>query len=146
MRKRAGRARSLLSGLCVFFLFGAGGLPGLSAATPAYVQGNYSTPQTPQTIVQVLYNAAQTAGNLNVVIVGWNDANGQIVSVSDTSQNSYQLAVGPTIRSGALTQSIYYAPNIAGAGAGGNTVKVTFSALASYPDIRILEYRWDCYR
>jgi hypothetical protein len=46
-------------------------------ATPAalyYVQGNYSTPQSPLTTVTRPFHSAQKAGNLNVVIVGWNDA------------------------------------------------------------------------
>ena len=47
------------------------------------------------------------------------------------------LAVGPTSGTG-LSQSIYYAPNIAG---GSNTVTVTFNQAAAYPDMRILEYR-----
>ena len=37
-----------------------------------------------------------------------------------------------------LQQSIYYAANIR---AGSNTVTVTFSQAAAYPDMRILEYR-----
>ena len=47
------------------------------------------------------------------------------------------LAIGPTSGT-ALRQSIYYAANIA---SGSNTVTVTFSQAASYPDVRILEYR-----
>ena len=39
--------------------------------------------------------------------------------------------------SGALSQSIYYAKNIAAATAGANVVNVTFTSPASYPDIRI---------
>jgi hypothetical protein len=86
--------------------------------TPAYVQGNFTTPLTPQTTVTVPYNAAQTAGDLNVVIVGWNDTTAQVSSVTDSKGNVYSLAVGPTQLSaaagGPLTQSIYYAKNIAG--------------------------------
>jgi hypothetical protein len=41
---------------------------------------------------------------------------------------------------GRLTQSIYYARNIAAAAAGANTVTVRFSTAAIYVDIRILEY------
>jgi hypothetical protein len=37
-----------------------------------------------------------------------------------------------------LRQSIYYAANIVG---GSNTVTVTFSQAAAFPDVRILEYR-----
>jgi hypothetical protein len=109
-------------------------------AGPKYVQGNSAVPQTPQTTVTVPYNAAQTAGNLNVVIVGWNDTAARVSSVTDTNGNVYQLAVGPTQVSGALSQSIYYLKNIAAATAGANAVKVTFTRAAAYPDIRILEY------
>ena len=116
-----------------------------SITTPQYVQGNYATPQpaAPAQTVTVPYNAAQTSGNLNLVIVGWNDATSQVSSVTDSSGNSYSLAVGPTILSTVngepLSQSIYYAKNIAASGA--NVVTVTFNAPAVYyPDIRVLEY------
>src|SRR6516164_4691786 len=112
------------------------------SATPtiSYVQGNYATPQTPQTRVSVTFTAAQTAGDLNVVVVGWNDSTAAVNSVTDSKGNSYALAVGPTVVSGTLSQSIYYAKNIAAAAAGTNTVTVTFSTSAVYPDIRIFEY------
>jgi hypothetical protein len=91
-------------------------------------------------VVRVPFNAAQSAGNLNVVVVGWNDTTAQVASVTDTKGNAYQLAVGPTAFPGALTQSIYYARNIAATAAGANTVTVSFSVAAIYPDIRVLEY------
>ena len=47
---------------------------------------------------------------------------------------TWQLATSGT----GLQQSIYYASNIVG---GSNTVTVTFSQAAAYPDVRILEYR-----
>src|SRR3984893_14505106 len=106
-------------------------------AAPSYVQGNYAAPQTPQTTVSVTYTDAQSAGNLNVVIVGWNDTTNVVNSVSDSQGNTYQLAVGPTKQSTALSQSIYYANNVVG---GSNTVTVRFSGSAMHPDIRILEY------
>ena len=116
---------------------------GLAAPAPAisYVQGNYATPQTSQTRVNVTFNAAQTAGDLNVVVVGWNDSGATVRSVRDSKGNVYTRAVGPTIQSGLASQSIYYAKNIISAGAGTNSVTVTFSLAAAYPDIRILEYR-----
>jgi hypothetical protein len=109
-------------------------------ATISYVQSNYATPQGSQTPVSVTFNAAQAAGDLNVVVVGWNDATAVVNSVTDSRGNAYALAVGPTLGTN-LTQSIYYAKNIAAAAAGANTVTVTFSTAAVYPDIRILEYR-----
>ncbi len=109
------------------------------AQTIAFVQGNYAVPQTPQATVTVSFPAAQTAGNLNVVIVGWNDSTATVTSVTDTRGHAYTLAVGPTVQSGAASQAIYYARNITGGA--GNTVTVRFSVAAAYPDIRVLEYR-----
>ncbi|MDE3181572.1 MAG: hypothetical protein KGM47_18155, partial [Acidobacteriota bacterium] len=68
----------------------------LAASTIAYMQGNYSVPQTAQTTVTVPFAAAQAAGDLNVVVVGWNDSTATVSSVTDTSGNVYVLAVGPT--------------------------------------------------
>jgi hypothetical protein len=106
-----------------------------------FVQVNSAVPQTPQTSVSVAYTVAQTAGDLNVVIVGWGSSTATVGTVTDSSGNVYQLAVGPTVysdQSGTTQQSIYYAANIAAAGA--NTVTVTFTTAAAWPDIRILEY------
>ncbi|HXJ94148.1 MAG TPA: choice-of-anchor D domain-containing protein [Terriglobia bacterium] len=111
-----------------------------TSATISYVQGNYKTPQSPQTTVMLTFNAAQTAGDLNVVAVGWNDSTATVIAVTDTGGNTYTLAVGPTVQGGVASQSIYYAKDIAAASAGANTVTVTFSVAAAYPDIRILEY------
>jgi hypothetical protein len=132
---------SLLKNLTVraelpLFLLATGAV---ASAAPKYIQGNYRVPQTPQSSVTVQYSSAQIAGDLNVVVVGWNDAATHVGSLKDSAGNVYQLAVGPMV-TGALSQSIYYAKNIAAASAVANAVTVTFSGLASYPDIRILEY------
>jgi len=116
------------------------------ARTPAqagvsFVQVNSATPQSSPTTVNVRYTSAQSAGDLNVVVVGWNDTTAQVQSVVDSVGNVYQLAVGPTVRAGSATQSIYYAANIGAAAANANTVTVTFNTGASYPDIRIAEYQ-----
>ncbi len=105
-----------------------------------FVQVAAADPQAPSSTVTVKYATAQAAGDLNVIVVGWNDTTSTVTSVIDTAGNKYALAVGPTVYPGLLTQSIYYAPNIAAAAAGTNSVTVTFSAAAAYPDIRILEY------
>jgi hypothetical protein len=57
-------------------------------AAPIYVQGTYSAPQTSQTTVSVPYSAAQGAGNLKVVIVGWNDTTNIVSSVTDPQGNT----------------------------------------------------------
>ena len=105
-----------------------------------YVQSNYATPQAAQASVAVKYPSAQLPGDLNVVVVGWNDATVTITSVIDSSGNSYAKAVGPTVLPGTATQSIYYAANIVAAAAGANTVTVTFNGAATAADVRILEY------
>ena len=106
---------------------------------PAFVQANAAVPQTNQTTVTVTYTGAQTAGNTNILAIGWNNATSNITSVVDSAGNVYQLAV-PTARGSGLSQAIYYASNIKAAAAGTNTVTVTFNASTPYVDIRALEY------
>jgi hypothetical protein len=81
--------------------------PASAQSAIAFIQVNAATPQTAQATVAAAYTAAQTAGNLNVVAVGWNDTTAQVTSVTDTRGNTYVRAVGPTVRSGLGTQSIY---------------------------------------
>ena len=95
-------------------------------------------PQTNQTTVAVPYTG-QTAGDINIVAIGWNNATSNITSVVDTAGNVYQLAV-PIARGSGLSQAIYYARNIEAAAAGTNTVTVTFNTSTPYVDIRALEY------
>ena len=108
-----------------------------SNTSTAFVQVAAATPQSYVSSVKVSYSQAQNAGDLNVVVVGWNDASASVRSVSDSRGNTYQLATGP-LKGTALTQSIYYSKNIKG---GGNTVIVTFNQSATFPDVRILEYK-----
>ena len=113
-----------------------------STASPAaisFVQQNYATPQSPQSSVSVTYPSAQVAGDTNIVAVGWTDTT-STATVADTNGNVYTLAVGPT-RGGVQSQAVYVAKNVAAAAAGANTVTVTFSAAAPWPDVRILSYR-----
>jgi hypothetical protein len=107
-----------------------------STITFAQAASGPSSIQASNTSVVVAYQHPQTAGNLNIVAVGWSDTTSSISSVTDARGNTYTRAVGPTTGTG-VQQSIYYAKNIAG---GGNKVKVTFSQAADYPNVRILEY------
>jgi hypothetical protein len=126
--------RGLFTGLiCILPLVASG----QSSPAIAYVQQASSTPQSATATVSVPYPGAQTAGDMNIVVVGWNDTTATVQSVTDSAGNVYRLAIGPTSGT-ALRQSIYYAPNIAG---GSNIVTVSFSQAAVYPDIRVLEYR-----
>src|SRR6185369_17527462 len=105
------------------------------SAAAAFVQQNYACPQTNQSSVGATYNGAQTLGNTNVVVVGWNDATSNITGFTDTAGNTYQVAV-PTFRGGGLSQAIYYAANIRSAAAGSNRVTVTFNTAAVFVDLR----------
>jgi len=129
-------ARSLA--LLVLLLAAASGQA--LAASVAFVQSNSATPQSPQATVTVTYAAAQTLGNLNVVVVGWNDSISTLSSVTDSLGNAYVLAAGPLVQTGTASQAIYYAKNISAAAASANSVTVTFSVAAAFPDIRIAEY------
>ena len=109
----------------------------VSTGTPtiAFLQVAAAVPKAAQTVA-LAYPLAQTAGNLNIVVVGWNDTTSSVQSVTDSIGNVYALAAGPIIGSDEQ-QSIYYAPGIRG---GSNQVTVIFNQSAAYPDIRILEY------
>ncbi len=109
-----------------------------SSGTIMFVQVASGPPtiQPSNTSVAVAYAYTQTAGNLNIVVVGWGDTTSSISSVSDTKGNTYTRAVGPTTNTG-LQESVYYAKNIVG---GNNKVTVNFNEAAAYPDVRILEY------
>ena len=108
-----------------------------AVASVTFVQVADATPQSAVESVVVTYPQAQTAGDLNLVVVGWNDTVATVQSVTDSLGNTYALAVGP-IQGTGLTQSIYYAKNIL---SGSNSVTVKFSQAAASPDVRILEYQ-----
>jgi hypothetical protein len=108
----------------------------------AFVQSNIAESASSSS-VPVQYKSAQTAGDLNIVVIGWADTVQSVSTVTDSKGNVYSLAAGPTKSTGLspnLTQVIYYAANIAGAAAGTNTVTVTFGAAARGPDVQIFEY------
>ena len=103
------------------------------STTINYVQGNYATPQTPQTTVNVPFTAAQIAGDLNVVVVGWNDSTATVSALPTQEAMRMSSPWVPRFVPASSSQSIYYAKNIASAGAGANTVTVTFSSAAALP-------------
>lgn len=135
------RPRKLIAALArVSLVIISMGAAQAATAAVAYIQGNSAVPQTPQWTVSATYTAAQTAGNLNVVAIGWYNTTAHVLSVTDTAGNIYKLAVGPTTQSQAGTQAIYYAPIVAGSAANNNRVVVSFDAAAPFPDLRIAEY------
>jgi RHS repeat-associated protein len=110
-----------------------------SSALSSFLQTNFACPASSQSVA-VSFTAVQTAGDLNVVVVGWTDDVTGVTSVTDTAGNTYTLALGPTVLVGTVSQSIYYAKNIVHSAAGANAVTVVFSGVAPAPDIRVVEY------
>src|SRR6266567_72668 len=109
-----------------------------AAAQMKFVQVNSAVPTSTATI-SATYNSAQTAGNMNVVAIGWDSSFITLKTLTDSKGNSYKLAVSYVDSTG-ITQAIYYAPNIVAAAAGANRVTATLSASTDWPDLRILEY------
>ncbi|MBV9893806.1 MAG: hypothetical protein JO020_06540 [Chloroflexi bacterium] len=105
---------------------------------PSFKQTSNAVPQSSQQVVQVRYNNPQTAGDTNILLIGWNDNTSSLVGVSDSAGNSYQVAV-QVARGQKLSQAILYAKNIKAAPAG-NTVTVRFNEAVPFADVRILEY------
>ena len=84
------------------------------------------------------FASPQTAGDLNVIAISWDDTTSQIISVTDAAGNVYQAATPVTTQAGFGSIAIYYAANILSSA--GNSVTVQFSDSVSWPDVRILEY------
>jgi glucose/arabinose dehydrogenase len=108
-------------------------------SAPTFVQVNSATPQTPQSTVATTFTMAQVVGDLNAVVVSWNETTGNITSVTDSAGNVYQVAAATTRGTG-LSQAVYYAKGIAAAAAGANTVTVKFDKAVAFADVRVLEY------
>jgi hypothetical protein len=102
---------------------------------PTFVQAAYATPQTSETVVAATFADPETAGDANIVAIGWNDVSASIASVVDDAGNVYHPAVA-TARGNGLSQAIYYAGNVAAA----TTVTVTFDQPAVFVDLRVAEY------
>jgi hypothetical protein len=131
-RERALRACGVLTLLLVAWARPA-------AATVAFIQGGNADPSSSAS-VSVTLSAAQAAGDLNLVIVGFGDNISKLTSITDTRGNQYTLAAGATTSAGHGVQVIYYAKSIAAAAAGANTVTVKFTGTVLYPDVRVVEY------
>ena len=129
-------------GYYMLFLLNSSGAPSLatfvqvnSAASTSgisFVQANSgpSTIQPTNTSVSVAYSNTQTAGNLNVVAIGWGDTVSAISSVTDTKGNTYTRAAGPTSTTGVHKPLLCQEHTV-----GSNTVTVKFNQSAAYPDV-----------
>src|SRR5690348_13762523 len=105
-----------------------------AVANRAYVQKRYFQ-VTSGNSVSVILRRPDTAGNLLVAFVVWD--NGDAVSLTDTRDNTWASAVGPTSAGGTHAQ-IFYASDIA---AGLDTVTATFAtAITVRGALYVVEY------
>ena len=108
----------------------------LGLMIPAHVQSARAARTGAVASVEVALPRAQTAGDLDVVVVTWNDATANVSSIRDRAGNAY-ARVGEPARIGAISQVMYFAPAIRG---GANALTATFDVDARDPDVRVLEF------
>ena len=106
-----------------------------------FIQANSASRTGTWTTTTVPYVSAQRAGDLNVVVVAWQDATGaEVASVTDSAGNVYVRTGPPISAAGVGTQAVYAASNVASAAAGANTVTITWTAAVTLLDVRLAEY------
>ena len=72
-----------------------------NAAVPiSFAQVASATPQITDRNGERDLSGRPDGGDLNVVVVGWNDTTATVQSVKDSAGNIYSLAIGPTSRDG----------------------------------------------
>jgi len=109
--------------------------PRAYAASTAFVQGR-GTLVTSGTTASLAFRRANTAGNLIVAYVVWD--NRGTVKVSDTKGNTYKAATVPKSFGNNFSAQVFYASNIRG---GSNTVKAAFgTAITSFGIVYLHEY------
>lgn len=118
----AGRARPLRLALLTLLAATALADSAHAATKRQYVQKAYFQ-ITSGTSVSATLKKPNTAGNLIVAYVIWDNADA--VTVTDSKGNTYASAAGPTQASGdGMSAQIFYAANVAG---GANSVTATFA-------------------
>jgi glucose/arabinose dehydrogenase len=107
----------------------------VQAATPAFVQTRAAEVGS-GTTNSVAFSNANTAGNLIVAYVIWNNSGG--VSVSDSRGNPYTSVGARTTWGSNWSSQVFYAKNVAG---GANTVTATFaSSISGWGVVYVHEY------
>jgi beta-lactam-binding protein with PASTA domain len=105
----------------------------------AYVQSSSQSGAASRNSSTASFTAAQHAGNLNVVFIGWQGTVGNLLSVVDSVGNTY-TRINAVAYGTSEAQVAYYARDIVGAAAGKNTVTATFNMKVGNPDLRMVEY------
>jgi hypothetical protein len=107
-----------------------------STPLPSLVQSKMNSSASSVSSMGLTVNSVQKAGDVNVVVIGWDSATGTISSVSDTAGNAYTLAM-PIARGTGVSLAIFYAKNIVAAQP---NITAFFSAAVASPDLRVAEY------
>src|ERR1700722_10970307 len=63
-----------------------------AAATISYVQGASTSSSREQSVVVGTFHSLETAGDSNVFIIAWADADARVISFTDTGGNLYLRA------------------------------------------------------
>jgi hypothetical protein len=91
--------------------------------------------------IEVDFGAAQGAGHYNVVGVNYDPVGcGSVATVTDKMGNVYERLLDPLANGKALALETWGAANIAAAGAGANSVVVTFAHACGSRNGKVVEY------
>ena len=130
--------RSVVLGFTVVLAavtLGVASSPRASAATAAFVQGG-DTQVTSGTTASLAFKHANTAGNMIVVYMVWDNLG--TVTLSDSRGNIYTAATARETFGDNWSAQVFYAPDIIG---GSNTVTATFgTAITSFGIVYLHEY------
>jgi hypothetical protein len=105
-----------------------------SVTSIKFVQSNFNSLTSANPTVAFTSN--NTAGNLIILALDWNNQSVVVNSITDTNNNTYEKATGPTDGFTSWRDSIYYAETIAG---GANTVTIHFSSAVT-SELYVHEY------
>jgi hypothetical protein len=109
---------------------------GKTVPAPTYVQSTSKNQLS--SVVTLTFPSVSTSGNLIVLSIDHNDQSINVLSVTDSAGNSYQLAVGPTNWASERAYT-YYANNIKGGSQ--ITITITLSGTPSlYGEFYVAEY------
>ena len=107
--------------------------------TPTFVQANTSGGNVPAGTFTLTYTNAQTAGDTNVIVVGYNTGANPTPTILDTSGNSYVLLQALINAATELSIFMWVCIGIKAAAAGANTVTINLANPTTL-GVGILEY------
>jgi hypothetical protein len=107
-----------------------------STASVAFVQSTQKFVDN-QSSTQLAWTNAQVAGDLSVVVVGWNDPSRQLQDIHDDRGGTF-VQVGTKVFEDPFSEVMFVVADIA---AGTNAITVTFDQSVARIEMRVLQYR-----